>query len=194
MVRPRTIDREHLLDMAEAVVTESGAIGLSFGAVATASGLSKASIQSVFGTREALIEAMLDRSMAQEKLRFREAAGPAPSARQRIRAHVRVTADESTVSMRRVACLLAAMVGSKQQMSRVIEWYLSRLGDLNAATEEERRWRIATLATEGAFFMRYLIGFPIPDDLWHQILQEIELMAAESSNSPVADSGWNNDI
>ncbi len=193
MVRPRTIDREHLLDMAEAVVTESGAIGLSFGAIATASGLPKASIQSVFGTREALIEAMLDRSIAQEKVRFHEAAGPTPSARQRIRAHVRVTADESTVSMRRVACLLAAMVGSTQQMDRAIEWYLSRVGDLNATTEEERSLRIATLAAEGALLMRYLIDYPMPDDLWHQIFQDIERMTLEPSNSPVADSGWEND-
>lgn len=189
MVRPRTINREHLLDMAEAVVAESGAIGLSFGAVAAASGLPKASIQSAFGTREALIEAMLDRWIAQEQTRFHDVAGPTPSARERIQAHVQITAEESTVSMQRVASLLAAMVGLTQQVERAIEWYVSRVGDLNATTEEERSLRTAFLATEGAFFMRYLIGYPMHDDLWHQIFQDIERMTRASSCSPSADSG-----
>ena len=109
MGRPRTINREQLLDVAEAVVAESGAIGLSFGAIAAAAGLPKASVQSAFGTREALIEAMLDRWMAQEQLRFHAAAGPHPSAPDRIRAHVQTTAEESEVSMRRMATLLAGL-------------------------------------------------------------------------------------
>ncbi len=173
MARPRTIDREHLLDVAESVVAESGAVGLSFGAIATAAGVPKASVQSAFGTREALIEAMLDRWMAQERMRFEGAAGPRPSARKRIQAHVQTTAEESDVSMRRVATLLAAMVGSTQQVGRAVEWYASRVGELKARTEEERRLRLAFLATEGAFYMRYLIGYPMSEEVWEDIFRDI---------------------
>lgn len=174
MARPRTINRERLLDLAEIVVAESGAMGLSFGALAAASGLPKASIQSVFGNREALIEAMLDRWIAQERVRFDQAVGPNPGARERIRAHVQTTAEESDVSMRRVATLLAAMVGSTQQVERAIDWYSSRVGDLSARSEEARRLRAAFLATEGAFYMRYLIGYRMSDKLWHQIFRDIK--------------------
>lgn len=177
MARPRTINREHLLDLAEVVVAESGAIGLSFGALAVASGLPKASIQSAFGTREALIEAMLDRWMAQEQRRFERVAGPAPRAPDRIRAHVQTTAEESDVSMRRMATLLAAMVGSAPQVERAIAWYASRVGDLGATTDEARRLRTAFLATEGAFFLRYLIGYAMSDETWRQIFDDIQEMA-----------------
>ena len=61
MVRPRTIDREYLLNVAEDIAAATGAAGLSFGSLAAAAGVSKASVQSAFGTREALIEAMLNR-------------------------------------------------------------------------------------------------------------------------------------
>jgi AcrR family transcriptional regulator len=176
MTRPRTIDRENLLDVAESVLTEHGAIGLSFGAIAAAAGLSKASVQSALGTRESLIEAMLDRWMAQEQLRFNKAAGLIPSAHDLIRAHIQTTAEESDVAMRRMATLLAAMVGSTDQMSRLIEWYASRVGNLNATNEEERRLRTAFLAAEGAFFMRYLIGHAMSDDVWHQIFQDLKQM------------------
>lgn len=184
MGRPRTINREQLLDVAEAVVTESGAIGLSFGAIAAAAGLPKASIQSAFGTREALIEAMLDRWLAQEQLRFHAAAGPHPSGPDRIRAHVQTTAEESEVSMRRMATLLAAMVGSTPQVERAIAWYAKRVGDLSAQTDEERRLRTAFLATEGAFFLRYLIGYAMPDDVWQQIFQDLHRMIQAPSCGP----------
>jgi len=183
MTRPRTVDREHLLDVAEAVLTEHGPIGLSFGAIAKASCLSKASVQSAFGTRDALIKAMLDRWMAQEQVRFDEAAGPGPSAQDLIRAHVQTTAEESDVVMRRMSTLLAAMVGSTDQMQRPIEWYASRIGSLYATTEVERRLRIAFLATEGVFFMRYLIGYAVPDEVWRQIFQDLKLMTHAASCS-----------
>jgi AcrR family transcriptional regulator len=187
MPRPRTIDRDHLLNVAEAVVTTHGAIGLSFGAIAETSGLSKASVQSALGTREALIEAMLDRWMAQEQVRFKEAAGPTPSAQDLVRAHIQTTAEESDVVMRRIATLLATMVGSTDQMKRPIEWYASRIGNLNATTEEERRLRAAFLATEGVFFIRYLIGYTMPDDVWHQIFQDLKQMTYGTSCSSAPD-------
>ncbi|GAB1719095.1 MAG: transcriptional regulator [Nitrosospira sp.] len=174
MARPRTIDREHLLDLAEEAIAATGAAGLSFGAVAAAAGLSKASVQSAFGTREALIEAMLERWISQEKAQFEEVAGPRPTVRARIRAHVQTTAEGSDAGMRRVATLLAAMAGSAQQAGRAVEWYASRVADFAAATEEERRLRTAFLAAEGAFFMRYLVGYPMSDDLWREIFEDLK--------------------
>lgn len=151
------------------------------------SGLPKSSIQSAFGTREALIEAMLDRWIAQERVRFDQAAGLNPGARERIRAHVQISAEESDVSMRRVATLLAAMVGSTQQVERAIDWYSSRVGGFSARTEEARRLRTAFLATEGAFYMRYRIGFRMSDKLWRQIFRDISRLIEGHHSEPAAD-------
>lgn len=176
MPRPRTIDREHLLDIAEELLAKSGGSGLSFGALAAEAKLPKASIQSVFGTRENLIELMLDRWMADEKTRFDECAGSNPGKQRRILAHVQTTEEESANSMRRVATLLAAMMGTTQQIKRSIDWYATRIGDLNAVNEEDRKLRAAFLATEGAFFMRYLIGFDVSDEVWSEVFKDIKQM------------------
>lgn len=180
MVRPRTIDREKLLDVAEVILTEQGAIGLSFGAIASASGLSKATIQSVFGTREALIEALLNRWIHQENARYTEIAGPNPSAQERMLAHVKSTAEEMDADMRRVATILAAMAGSERQMKRAVQWYVTRVGSLEANTPAEQRLRAAFLATEGAFFMRYFIGYEIPDHVWDSIFLDIKQLIHKS--------------
>lgn len=174
MVRPRTINREHLLDAAEELAAASGAASLTFGGIAAAAGLSKATVQSAFGTREALIEAMLERWLQQEQQRFSRVAGPNPSPETRIRAHIRTAGMESEVAMRRAASILVALAGSEVQSGTAARWYETRIGTLEADTDGARRLRMAFLAAEGAFFLRYLAGLPISDERWRDIFQDLE--------------------
>ncbi|URI11632.1 TetR family transcriptional regulator [Aquincola tertiaricarbonis] len=179
MARPRTVDREYILDVAEGVAAATGAAGLSFGAVAAAAGMSKASVQSAFGTRESLIEAMLDRWLAQETARFTAKAGESPSLKVRVLAHIANTSEESEVSMQRAATLLACLAGSDSQVGAVARWYTTRVGDLSVRNDEERRLRLAFLAAEGAFFMRYVVGYSMCTERWSDIFEDLTRMAGE---------------
>src|SRR5690606_31627342 len=53
--RPRTIDRDKVLDAAEAVVMRAGAAGLTIDAVAREAGITKGGVQYAFGSKENLI-------------------------------------------------------------------------------------------------------------------------------------------
>jgi AcrR family transcriptional regulator len=59
MGRRQTIDREKVLAVAEDIVGQRGAAALTIDAVAKAAGITKGGVQSAFGTKEALIAAML---------------------------------------------------------------------------------------------------------------------------------------
>ena len=59
--RPRTIDRDKVLDAAEAVVQRTGASGLTIDAVAREAGITKGGVQYCFGSKDSLINAMLQR-------------------------------------------------------------------------------------------------------------------------------------
>ena len=177
MARPRTIDRERLLDAAESVVAAGRIATLSFGSVAAASGVPKASVQSAFGTRESMIDAMLQRWLEREQQRFDRAAGKRPSARKRMQAHIRTTEEEDTGS--RMATLLAALAGSGEQSASTAAWYASRIGNLSAKTAEQRRLRMAFLAAEGAFYIRHLVGFPIGEALWRDIFKDLQAFIAD---------------
>lgn len=174
MARPRTIDRERLLDAAESVVAAGRIAALTFGSVAAASGVPKASVQSAFGTREGMIDAMLERWLQREQLRFERAAGTRPSARKRMQAHIQTTEEEEAGT--RMATLLAALAGSGEQSASTAAWYASRIGNLTAKTAEQRRLRIAFLAAEGAFYIRHLVGFPIDDPLWHDLFKDLKAL------------------
>ena len=181
MARPRKIDPDHLIDLAEQIVAGSGAQALSFGALADRAGLAKASVQSVFGTREALIDALLDRWSRQEQARFKQALGQAHGPAAHVRAHIRTTADMPSEESSRIAALLAVLSGSGAQSAATLAWYQARIGDLTAQDDTDRRLRLAVLAAEGAYYLRHLVGVPIPDPLWHEIFADLDQLAAGPS-------------
>lgn len=173
MGRPRVIDRERLIDLAEEIVSSSGASALSFGTLAATAKLPKASVQSVFGTREALIDAMLERWLQAETARYQTIAGDAPTPQRRAQAHIETLGTESEESVRRVASLMTALAGSDAQSETVTEWYGSRSNELEAFDDEERRLRIAFLAAEGAFFIRHIVRYEMSNALWDQIFDDL---------------------
>lgn len=177
MGRPRTVDRERLLDAAEAVVARSSAAALTFGNLAKEAGVPKASVQSAFGTREALIDAMLGRWLSREERRFEQVLDGATDPRARVIAHIQTTALEPPEESKRMAPLMAALVGSNDQSSSSARWYGARIGDLTADGDEARRLRIAFLAAEGAYYLRHLIGFDIGNDLWRDIFADLTAFA-----------------
>lgn len=81
MPRPRTHDdtvRRRLLEQASAAIAEDGASGLSLRAVASAAGTSTSAIYGLFGSREALIEAVVDEGFRRFAEHLAGSAGPEP--------------------------------------------------------------------------------------------------------------------
>lgn len=179
MVRPRSIDREHLLDKAEQIVTHDGAAHLSFGSLATQSGIAKASIQSAFGTREQLLEALVRRWMHKDDQRYQLALGNDRSPESHVRAHLTTTAEEAEEAGGRLASVLAAMVGRGHRSKNIADWYASRLGSLTATTNAERRRRIAYLAAEGAYYVRNMAKLEIDDECWREIFKDLESLVLD---------------
>ncbi len=179
MARPRTIDREQVLDAAEKVVSADGVAALSFGSVAAEAGISKASVQSVFGNREAMIEAMLERWTSNEQSRFEAEVGDERSSAKRIATHIRLTATEIDEVNSRTAAPLAALSRSGDQSRSVTEWYKSRVGQLKVGKDLSREERVAFLAAEGALFLRHFIGFDFSEEVWGEIYADLENFAAE---------------
>lgn len=183
MARPRTVDREAILDAAEGVVAATGAPSLSFGTVAEKAGLSKATVQSAFGSRENLLEALISRWMSRENEKFRALAGDGRSERARVQTHVRITEQETDDVAKLVSTLLVSLAGSGKHSTSMHEWYRERLDNLEATTPEARDYRIAYLATEGAYLVRHLIGLEIPDAIWSDIFRDIVTLTERRSNA-----------
>lgn len=176
MARPRTLDRKALLNAAEAVISNEGTQALSFGSIAIKAGVSKASVQSAFGTREKILDALLERWMEKEQTRYLHYLGNLTDAKSQLQAHIGSTREESNEAGSRILTLLAAQVGSGAQSEYMKEWYQKRMGDFEATSPKERKRRILYLAAEGAIFIRNMVGYPISDVVWDDIFTDLENM------------------
>lgn len=158
MGRRPTINREQVLAIAERIVAERGAAALTIEAVATAAGISKGGVQSCFGTKEALIGAMLDRWVQDYAAGLAAAlAGRQDSPAARLGAHVALSLDEAAAeSTARSAALVAALLPNPEQLGAVRAWYAERFAGLFEAGAAGRPLRLALLATEGAVLLRHL--------------------------------------
>jgi AcrR family transcriptional regulator len=173
MIRPRTIDRDLLLAVAEDIAGTLGIASVTFGEVASAAGVPKASVQSAFRTRENLLEAMLVRWVDQEHSRFADLAGASPTTAQAVAAHVKSTRNESAEAMQRMASLVAALKETNAGLSQIDPWYRSRGLVLEASCPDEVELRTAFLAAEGAFFVRYLVGLGFSEAAWNSTFDEL---------------------
>jgi AcrR family transcriptional regulator len=189
MSRRPAIDRNQVLNTAEAIVRTNGIAGLTIGAVAKAAGISKGGVQSAFGTKDQLVHAMLERWNAEYVATVRSLAGDRPQPLAELAAHIEATGRTDEAEADRAAGLMGALLDAQAQRALTTAWYRSRM-DLagvapGAGTEAGRRARLAFLATEGVFMLRCFGFLPMKDDEWRSIFDDIRALLpppAEEAN------------
>lgn len=176
MGRRRTIDRDQLLDAAEAVIGREGAAGLTIDAVAKEMGITKGGVQYCFGTKDALIDAIFERwGKAYDSL-FEAVAGKQPTPLTRVRAHAEATQRSDELSSSKAAALMAALIQTPEHLEGSNQWYRSRLDGLDLSAPEGRRARLAFLAVEGAFMLRYFRLMDIGQEEWDSMLDDVRAL------------------
>lgn len=159
MGRTRRIMKDDILDAAERVVMKLGASGLSIEAVAQEAGVSKSTVVYDHKSKSALLEALIDRRLAQELERqarsVAEAADtPHPELFGRIKSAERVV-DEAE---RAVAMAISASVSHEEKLQQQMRDWTS--ADLQAMADGARPQAalMAYLALSGFYFTE-LFGF-----------------------------------
>lgn len=158
MARPRTIDRDAVLDAAQRVVARDGAAGLTLEAVAAEAGISKASVLYDCGTKQALMKALIERRIAAEDGRIGEIEarlGPVPDAaiRARLGSELRDLTDED----RSVALSLCALVAQDADLRAPIqEMMRRRIAKVLETSTQPRGALLAFLAIEGLMALEWL--------------------------------------
>lgn len=171
MGRKRTIDRNAILDAAEAIVTEEGAGQLTFDAVARRAGVSKGGVLYCYASKRELVAAMtrrdLDRFLREVDAQ-RQAL--ADGANADMLAHLAATRDESDRLAARAASLMAAMAESPEHAAAIRDYYRNRLELFG----RDERARIAFFAAEGAFLLRGLGLVDLSEADWRALFDRFE--------------------
>lgn len=171
--RPRSIDRDKVLDAAEAIVTKSGAAALSFDAVAREAGITKSGVQYCFGTKDNLIRSMIERwgKAFDEDVAARMGGDTSPRAV--IRAHLEATRDTDEAAYSRSAVMMTALLQHPGQVAATREWYNSRFTQLDMTDQADRQAALALLAGEGAFMLRTFGLVDLSAEQWDALFGEL---------------------
>lgn len=173
MGRIRTIERDKLLDAAEAVTMEKGPAGLTIAAVAERMGITNGGVQYSFRSKESLIAAMFERWQQDYAEHMIELGAVPDDEVSRIRAHIAYGANYDDRSKRGAPTLLVSLLNSPQHMVQVRRWYRNRLDAIDTSTDEGRWLRLAFLALEGAFLMRLFGLIEMEGDEWRSIVADV---------------------
>lgn len=175
--RPRTIDRDKVLDAAEAVVKRTGASGLTIEAVAREAGITKGGVQYCFGSKDSLINAMLQRWCDGFDAAVRTIAGSDADAVATLRGHVEANRRTDAAENSRSSAMMAALLQTPSQIAETRNWYTRRLSGLDVGRQEARRARLAFLASEGVFYLRAFDLVALDDAEWSDILNDISTLS-----------------
>ncbi|MGI6246844.1 MAG: TetR/AcrR family transcriptional regulator [Pseudochelatococcus sp.] len=171
MARRKEIDRDRILDAAEAVILASGGRQFTLDAVAERAGISKGGLVYTFATKDALIAAALEREMARfqaavdERIEEDEAAPD-----RRLLAHVDEALTEDDALTRMAAFLMTALVHAPDMFAPARRFYHALFALFDPDTEQGRDVRQAVLAVEGLFLLRGLGLVDVPVEEWKSVL------------------------
>ena len=173
MGRIRTIERDKLLDAAEAVTMEKGPVGLTIAAVAERMGITNGGVQYSFRSKESLSAAMFERWQEEYAEHMIELGAVPDNDVSRIRAHIAYTSNFEDRSRRGAPTLLVSLLNSPAHMVQVRRWYRNRLDAIDVSTDEGRWLRLAFMAMEGAFLMRLFGLLEMDSDEWRSIVADV---------------------
>lgn len=177
MARPRKIDRDQLLDAAEEIVRHKGAAALTIDALARACGITKGGVQYSFRSKDEILDAMFERWSADYDRRFDALLGASDDPALRIAAHLTATHQGDQALYAKAASLMAALLQTPEDLESTRIWYRDRLAGVDVSTLTGRRQRLAFLASEGTFLLRFMHFMQIDDDEWDQIFADIKKLS-----------------
>lgn len=76
---------------------------------------------------------------------------------------------------------MAALLQTPEHLAATREWYRERLEGLDTTSEKGRRARLAFLACEGAFMLRFLRFMEIGGAEWDEIFHDIDALLDEGA-------------
>lgn len=179
MGRKRLIDQQDILDAAERVVARDGATALTLDAVAREAGVGKATVLYDFKSKQALIEAVVDRAFSADRARHAALEAETPEADSpAIRGRIRGAAHAPPEDFRPVALNLSAALVLDAGLRAKMQASQAEVIDRILATSTAPRGALlAYLAVEGLKFLELLDFHRFDDAARSRIIAEIEWLA-----------------
>ncbi|SFV27577.1 DNA-binding transcriptional regulator, AcrR family [Devosia crocina] len=172
MPRPREIDRNRILDAAEAVMVESGGRGFTLDAVAERAGISKGGLVYSYASKEMLIAAALERELQRFLKDWGALADLTDGSPEAVLgAYVTEILTQDADHLRTASLLMTALSYAPDVSAPGRDFYRAIFRHFDDTTARGRDIRQAILAIEGLFLLQGLGLVPADHDEWHSVVE-----------------------
>lgn len=182
MGRKRTTDRQVILDAVERVVARDGAANLTIDAIATEAGVTKATVLYDYKSKQALVEAVVERAIRQDDMDHARAEARLEALDNRvINGHIVACSTASSKGKIAVALNICTALAPDSGLRENI--YLHQVAVMEKIVETSRSPRgalLAYLALEGLKSFDRLGSHNFIDDDREKLLREISWLATET--------------
>ena len=174
MARPRTINRDQVMECAERLVREGGATALTLDAVSKEAGITKGGLQYCFGSKDDLIAALIDRWISAFDAEVLRHVPLDASASDRAWAYVQVCSQIDDATRARMVGMLITLLQSPGHLQKVRDWYSGWLKSDACQSTEARKIRAMIFAAEGAFCLRSFGFIDMQEAEWNAVYADIQ--------------------
>ncbi|MEN0106850.1 MAG: TetR/AcrR family transcriptional regulator [Pseudomonas sp.] len=184
MSKRPTIDRNLVLDAAVSIVMTQGIAALSIGEVAKVAGISKGGVQSCFGTKDGLIEAMVNRWKTDYAGTVQAHLPPGAGVLENLIAQIGIIAVPDAELSAQAGAILTAMFSQQGLKQQSNEWYRALLLGNDFDSQRGKLIRLAFLAATGTFFLRSFGIMEASEDEWRALHHDIQQLLPDAPPLP----------
>jgi AcrR family transcriptional regulator len=181
--RGRPSAKDDILDAAEAVVVEKGAVHLTLDAVTERAGISKGGLRYHFDSKEALLMALVERQVKRYEAAWHQrAAELGAGAADRLLGYLVASSENRSGADAASGALMAVAANNPRLLEPVRAYFRRRFVELEAAGGFERA-AIVNMATEGLWIMEMLQISPFDDEQRVRALEALQRFASGAATS-----------
>jgi len=180
MGRKKSIDQDRILDAAEIVVARVGAARLTLDGVAQEAGISKGSVVYDYGTKQALVEAMVERAVVRDNA-FNQAAAETfeGSDNATLKGRISAASQPFPDQFRAVALNICAALAQDRSLRAAIQNnQRAVIGRVRDEAGTMKGPMLAYLALEGLKLLETLDYYQWSDDERNALLDDIRWLAS----------------
>jgi AcrR family transcriptional regulator len=183
MARYGKLDREALLDAAYEVILTQGAHALSIGNVAKAAGVTKGGIQSNFGTRENLIEALFERWGRDLDDQIAEAAQSEGAPTDPMLLFLQACRSNHRVTPRQDAAMMFLMSQNEELRESSRKWISEKLERFGLNAPGAGIKRLHFLVVTALITMKSMELTSLSEEDWDNVFEELETILETSADA-----------
>lgn len=174
MSRYQKLDKNELLNAAERVIQNQGAHALSIGTVAAEAGVSRGGIQSNFGTRAQLIDALFDR-WDQDLERYKqEVRSRARSDISDLDVFLAASRLQHKQQPQQMSAMMILTMQTQAHREASHEWMADKLSLIPSEDKQKRLERLRLLVSEAMIVIHSMQLTPLSEDDWDEVWDDLD--------------------